>query len=166
MPPPLLLFWIPLPEIFWIFPPLFWIPCDDFSNSPTLFCRIPPLPNLNVPVANFKFSPHEIAKSWSMTTSLRNSQKLAHVLWWFMGLPLMAFEQACVMTKFITYTSYTMSDKNSCILQATTWLMYMSHPLACKLASSRWAILTKRFLMQVEFLALNALYQHYHVKTI
>ena len=74
-----------------------------------------------------------------------------------MGLPLMAFEQACVMTKFITYTSYTMSDKNSCISQATTWLMYMSHPLACKLASSRWAILTKRFLMQVEFLALNAL---------
>ena len=74
-----------------------------------------------------------------------------------MGLLLMAFEQACVMTKFITYTSYTMSDNNSCILQATTWLMYMSHPLACKLASSRWAILTKRFLMQVEFLALNAL---------
>ena len=77
-----------------------------------------------------------------------------------MGLPLMAFEQACVMTKFVTYTSYTLSDKNSCISQATTWLMYMSHLLACKLASSKWAILTKRFLMQVEFLALNALPFH------
>ena len=169
-PPPAILnyapeiFWMPHPTLlnstaryFLNLPPLFQILCDDFSNAPALFCRISPLPNLNVAVANFKFSPHEIAKSWSMTALSSHSQKLAHVLWWLMGLPLMAFERACVMTKFITYTSYTVSDKISGILQATTWLMYISHPLACKLASSIWAILTKRFLMQVEFLALNAL---------
>ena len=150
-PAPLL--WILLPEIFWICPHCFEFCVMIFQIPPHYFVEFPPY----VPVANFKFSPHEIAKSWSMTTSSSHSQKLAHVLWWFMGLPLMAFEQACLMTKFITYTSYTMSDKNSCILQATTWLMHMSDQLACKLASSRWAILTKRFLMQVEFLALNAL---------
>ena len=91
------IFWRLL-ENFWI--PLPWILQEEFLIPPS------PPSNLNVPVANFNLSPHEIAESLSMITSSSHSQELAY-------------------------------------------------PLACKLASSRWAILTKRFLMQVEFLALN-----------
>ena len=57
-------------------------------------------------------------------------------------------EQACVLTELTQSKSYLMWDKESYILQATTQLMAMWPPLASQPVSSKWAILTKRFVME------------------
>ena len=58
------------------------------------------------------------------------------------------FEQACVLTELTHSKSYLIWDKQSYILQATTQLMATWPPLASQLVSSKWAILTKRFVME------------------
>ena len=66
----------------------------------------------------------------------------------YISYSIVNLEQACVLNELTHSKSYLMWDKKLYLLEATTQLMAMRPPLASPVVSSKWAILTKGFVMK------------------
>ena len=88
----------------------------------------------------------------------------------YVSYSIINLEQACVLTELTHSESYLMWDKKSYILQTTTQLMAISPPLAIQIVSSKWPIVTKRYVLgyvkKVSLLMglhLMLLGEHFHI---